>query len=182
MESVNFFGLAAKCWMTDMMQEDQTAFYKWISQWFLYCSTRLRHSCPQTCTHTQTLTQMHAHTDTNTHTDGCTPRPLRRVIITQLWLHKICCKDNQASQLAPLTFPPLSSPLYFVSSLCHSRPKFFYASLLLPFFSNSFSYVTVDFFSHPTFFNIFPSFYFTLFLRIHSVLVHSTLYTILVEH
>lgn len=185
MESVNFFGLAAQCWMTDMMQEDQTAFYKWISQWFLYCSTRLRHSCPQTCTHTD----RHLHKCTHTHTQAhirTLAHPGRSAVLLSHNCDsiKLVVKDNQAPQLAPLTFPPLSSPLYSVSSLCLSRPKFFCAPLLLPFFSDFFSYVAVYFFLIPLT-NIFLYLSFLLFhfffLRIHSVLIHSILYTILVE-
>lgn len=90
-----------------------------------------------------------AHKLARTQTDTRTPGPLRRVIITQLWLHKIGCKDKQASQLAPLTFPPLSSPLDSVSSLS-------------PFLFQFFSYVTVYFFPTPLT-NIFLYFFFLLF-------------------
>lgn len=55
----------------------------------------------------------------------------RCVIITLLCLHKTGCKGTQASQLAPLTFSPLSSPLCSFSS-----PSVFHAyfSVLLFFF------------------------------------------------
>lgn len=60
----------------------------------------------------ETHTLTHAHTHSH--------RLLRWVITTLLRLHKIACKCNQASKLAPFTFSPLSSPHTLFSHRCFS--------------------------------------------------------------
>lgn len=83
------------------MHEHQTALYNWISHWF-YIAPPVWDA----------LSHPHIHTHKSTH------RPLRCVITTLLWLYKMACKYKPASQLAPLTFSLLSSPLPSFPSPC----------------------------------------------------------------
>lgn len=92
----------------------QAEYEAWINHKFLYPSTRLRHT--------------HSH------------RLLPWVITTLLWLHKIACKCNQASQLAPSTFSLLSSPLQSFSS---TTVHLFCVSVVLFHFSFSSCYLSL---------------------------------------
>lgn len=130
--------------------------YNWITQWFEYCSTRLRRFLPKNrhFRHTQTHTLAHPHCPTGA------PRPPRSVIITRLRLYKIACKDTQASQLVALTFPLLSS-----SSSLRLISQFFFsfrlATLSPPFaqplslvFMSIYSLFPATAFPHPIHFSL----------------------------